>query len=100
MQGGDPPIRAKVLMRDLQIRRWTGLWDLITWGQGYACVSTDAGLWWLPARCVKPVLDPRIDKRTSDTSCSPEPLRGESEHLGDPDTEPELDAALCLLNST
>ena len=43
---------AKVLVRDLISRKWEGPWDLVTWGRGYACVSTDCGLQWIPARKV------------------------------------------------
>lgn len=31
---------------------WEGPWDLVTWGCAYACVSTDAGVQWLPVHCV------------------------------------------------
>uniref|UniRef100_R7VSN7 Pol polyprotein n=1 Tax=Columba livia TaxID=8932 RepID=R7VSN7_COLLI len=47
---------AKVLVRDLRTGQWTGPHELLTWGRGYACVSTDQGPQWLPARNVKPVL--------------------------------------------
>lgn len=46
--------RAKVWVRDLLTNKWEGPWDLITWGRGYACVSTDTGMRWIPARCVRP----------------------------------------------
>ncbi|KAL2309545.1 hypothetical protein Nmel_005752, partial [Mimus melanotis] len=48
--------RAKVFIRDFATNKWEGLHDLIVWGRGYACVSTDTGLRWLPARCVRPDL--------------------------------------------
>ncbi|KAL2307571.1 hypothetical protein Nmel_000543 [Mimus melanotis] len=48
--------RAKVFIRDLATNKWEGLHDLIVWGRGYACVSTDTGVRWLPARCVRPDL--------------------------------------------
>lgn len=40
---------VKVLIWDLRTGQWTGPHELLTWGRGYACVSTDQGLQWLPA---------------------------------------------------
>ncbi|KAL2304405.1 hypothetical protein Nmel_013156 [Mimus melanotis] len=48
--------RAKVFIRDLTMNKWEGPRDLIVLGRGYACVSTDTGVRWLPARCVHPDL--------------------------------------------
>lgn len=36
---------------------WVGPEQLITWGRGYACVSTGDKCWWIPAKWVKPWLD-------------------------------------------
>lgn len=49
------PVRVQV--RDLISGQWRGPVDLLTWGKGYACVSTENGPHWIPARCVKPYLD-------------------------------------------
>jgi len=32
-------------------------WELLMWGHEYACVSTDVGPKWFPAKCIKPALD-------------------------------------------
>ncbi|KAL2310934.1 hypothetical protein Nmel_002618, partial [Mimus melanotis] len=48
--------RAKVFIWDLATSKWEGLHDLIVWGHGYACLSTDTGVRWLPARHVRPDL--------------------------------------------
>lgn len=47
---------AKVWIWDLATNKWEGPCDLITWGRGYACVSTGTGVRWVPARCVCPDL--------------------------------------------
>ena len=46
-----------MLARDLQSGVWTGLWELLMLGRGYACVSTHLGPKWFPAKCIKPTLD-------------------------------------------
>ncbi|RMC03655.1 hypothetical protein DUI87_19832 [Hirundo rustica rustica] len=51
--------RAKVRVRNLVTKQWEGPYDLITMGQGYACVSTDTGTHWLPSKCVRPDLRPQ-----------------------------------------
>ena len=33
--------KAQVLIKSLESTKWEGPFDLITWGRGYACVSTD-----------------------------------------------------------
>ena len=47
---------AKVWVRNLLTNQWEGPHELIVWGRGYACVSTDTGVRWLPAKCVHPDL--------------------------------------------
>lgn len=49
--------RVKVQIQDLQTGQWSAPCDLLTWGRGYACVSTDTGPRWVPARLVKPYLE-------------------------------------------
>lgn len=48
---------VKVWVKDLITGIWSGPVELITWGRGYACVLTDNGPRWVPARCVKPYLE-------------------------------------------
>ncbi|KAL2298700.1 hypothetical protein Nmel_014289 [Mimus melanotis] len=48
--------RAKVFVRDLTTNKQEGPHALIVWGRGYACVSMDTGVCWLPARCIRPDL--------------------------------------------
>ncbi|KAK4819422.1 hypothetical protein QYF61_003709 [Mycteria americana] len=48
---------VKVWVRSLQSGQWEGPYRLITWGRGYACVSTEQGPRWIPARCVRPALE-------------------------------------------
>uniref|UniRef100_A0A8C3UJL4 Uncharacterized protein n=1 Tax=Catharus ustulatus TaxID=91951 RepID=A0A8C3UJL4_CATUS len=43
-----------VLIRNPEISRIEGPFKLITWGKGFACVSTERGPKWVPARNVKP----------------------------------------------
>ncbi|TRZ15138.1 hypothetical protein HGM15179_011998 [Zosterops borbonicus] len=51
--------RAKVRVRNLVTKQWEGPYDLIASGRGYACVSTDTGVRWVPAKCVRPDLRPQ-----------------------------------------
>lgn len=39
----------KVHIKDLVTGQWSGPCELLTWGRGYACVSTDTGPQWTPA---------------------------------------------------
>ena len=48
--------KAQVLAKNLESGNWEGPDPLITWGRGYACVSTGHGPRWLLARCVRPYL--------------------------------------------
>ena len=45
-----------VMVKSLLNGKWEGPFTLITWGRGYACVLTDHGPRWVPARCVRPAL--------------------------------------------
>ncbi|TRZ13076.1 hypothetical protein HGM15179_014027 [Zosterops borbonicus] len=49
-----PHERPKVLIKDPETLRTQGPHDLITWGRGYACVSTDTSLRWIASRNVRP----------------------------------------------
>ncbi|RMC20691.1 hypothetical protein DUI87_01543 [Hirundo rustica rustica] len=51
--------RAKVWVQNLVTKQWEGPYDLIASGRGYACVSTDTGVRWIPAKCVRPDLRPQ-----------------------------------------
>lgn len=48
---------VKVQVKDLVTGQWSSPCELLTWGRGYACVSTDGGPRWIPAHCVRPVVD-------------------------------------------
>lgn len=61
--GGAQSPKPKVTIKDIITNKREGPWDLLTWGRGYACVSTDTGTRWLPARCVHPALRPARDRR-------------------------------------
>ena len=43
-----------VLIRNLEKSQIEGPFKLITWGKGFACISTERGPKWVPARNVKP----------------------------------------------
>ncbi|RMC22380.1 hypothetical protein DUI87_00694 [Hirundo rustica rustica] len=51
-------LKAKppVMVKDPAARETEGPHDLITWGRGYACVSTPSGPKWVPAKWVKPFI--------------------------------------------
>jgi len=65
-----------VLARDLQSGVWTGLWELLMLGRGYACVSTDVGPKWFPVKCIKPALE-----KQQTTTKDPEAPAEESEDI-------------------
>ncbi|RMC10117.1 hypothetical protein DUI87_12915 [Hirundo rustica rustica] len=46
--------RPPVMVRDPESGRTEGPHDLVTWGRGYACVSTPTGPRWIPSKWVKP----------------------------------------------
>ncbi|RMC03430.1 hypothetical protein DUI87_20627 [Hirundo rustica rustica] len=52
--GANPQLNIKerppVLVRDPETGRTEGPHDLVTWGRGYACVSTPTGPRWLPSK--------------------------------------------------
>uniref|UniRef100_A0A8D2QPW3 RNA-directed DNA polymerase n=1 Tax=Zosterops lateralis melanops TaxID=1220523 RepID=A0A8D2QPW3_ZOSLA len=58
--GGNPNLKLEskppVLVKDPETMRIEGPHDLITWGRGYACVSTPTGLKWVPAKWVRPYI--------------------------------------------
>uniref|UniRef100_A0A8B9FDS4 RNA-directed DNA polymerase n=1 Tax=Amazona collaria TaxID=241587 RepID=A0A8B9FDS4_9PSIT len=65
--------QLKVWVKSPQTLLWEGSHPLITWGRGYACVSTDHGPWWIPARLVRPVLNhPAVTEAES---------RGSQQHI-------------------
>ncbi|XP_014109964.1 PREDICTED: endogenous retrovirus group K member 18 Pol protein-like [Pseudopodoces humilis] len=43
-----------VLIRDPETWQTKGPYELVTWGHGYACVSTPSGPRWIPQKWVKP----------------------------------------------
>lgn len=50
--------KPEVLVRDPDSGEIQGPVHLITWGRGYACVSTPSGVKWIPRKWVKPYLSP------------------------------------------
>ncbi|RMC13223.1 hypothetical protein DUI87_10757 [Hirundo rustica rustica] len=46
--------RPPVMVRDPESGRTEGPHDLVTWGRGYACVSTPMGPRWIPSKWVRP----------------------------------------------
>ncbi|TRZ06043.1 hypothetical protein HGM15179_021063 [Zosterops borbonicus] len=61
----EPHERPKVLVKDPETLRTQGPHDLVTWGRGYACVSSPTGLQWIPSRNVRPYVP-----KTSETKVS------------------------------
>ncbi|OWK51704.1 Endogenous retrovirus group K member 25 Pol protein [Lonchura striata] len=55
--------RPPVLVKDPETWRQEGPYDLVTWGRGYACVSTPSGLRWVPSKFVRPYVPKNSDKR-------------------------------------
>ncbi|RMC04222.1 hypothetical protein DUI87_19041 [Hirundo rustica rustica] len=55
--GANPQLNIKerppVMVRDPETGRTEGPHDLVTWGRGYACVSTPTGPRWLPSKWVE-----------------------------------------------
>ncbi|RMC13034.1 hypothetical protein DUI87_10564 [Hirundo rustica rustica] len=55
--GANPQLNIKerppVMVRDPETGRTEGPHDLVTWGRGYACVSTPTGPRWLPSKWVQ-----------------------------------------------
>lgn len=49
-------LKAKppVLIKDPETGQMEGPYDLVTWGCGYACISTPTGPRWIPAKWVRP----------------------------------------------
>ncbi|RMB91869.1 hypothetical protein DUI87_31731 [Hirundo rustica rustica] len=45
-----------MIVKDPATRETKSPHDLITWGHGYACVSTPSGPKWVPAKWVKPFI--------------------------------------------
>ncbi|RMC04249.1 hypothetical protein DUI87_19068 [Hirundo rustica rustica] len=46
--------RPPVMVRDPESGRTEGPHDLVTWGRGYACVSSPTGPRWIPSKWVRP----------------------------------------------
>ncbi|RMC01264.1 hypothetical protein DUI87_22213 [Hirundo rustica rustica] len=60
--------RPPVMVRNPETGKAEGPHDLVTWGRGYACVSTPTGPKWLPSKWVRPYV-PKVsgshDKKTT-----------------------------------
>ncbi|RMC19924.1 hypothetical protein DUI87_03491 [Hirundo rustica rustica] len=59
--------RVKVRVRNLVTKQREGPYDLIASGRGYACISTDSGVRWVPAKCVHPDLQPQRENLANGT---------------------------------
>jgi len=42
---------------DVKNNNWKGPVRLLTWGRGYACILTETGTRWLPAKWIRPWKD-------------------------------------------
>ncbi|XP_064267307.1 uncharacterized protein LOC135295140 [Passer domesticus] len=51
-----PETKPPVLIKDPETWKTEGPFDLVTWGRGYACVSTPSGPKWVPSKWVRPFL--------------------------------------------
>ena len=60
-------VKAPVLVRDPETGKIMGPYPLVTWGKGYACVSTEKGPRWIPAKNVRPFREPLPQTTDSDT---------------------------------
>lgn len=56
--------KAWVLVKDPKSGKIIGPFALITWGMGYACVSTDTNPDWVPAKNIRPFIEQPADKNT------------------------------------
>ncbi|RMB93589.1 hypothetical protein DUI87_30288 [Hirundo rustica rustica] len=77
--------QAKVRVRNLVTKQWEGPYYLIASGRGYACVSTDTGVCWVPAKCVHPDLRPQrenpADRKAGDRD------QNESHQVNEPSSD-------------
>lgn len=55
--------KPPVLVKDPETWKTVGPYKLVTWGRGYACVSTPSGLKWVPSKWVKPYV-PKVSEST------------------------------------
>ncbi|OWK64084.1 Endogenous retrovirus group K member 8 Pol protein [Lonchura striata] len=57
--------KPPVLIKNPETWRQEGPYDLVTWGRGYACVSTPSGLRWVPSKFVRPYVPKTTNNRPS-----------------------------------
>ena len=62
-------VKAPILVQDPETGKIMGPYPLVTWGKGYACVSTEKGPRWIPAKNVRPFREPL--PQTTDTDTDP-----------------------------
>lgn len=74
-------VKPPVLVRDPESGKIRGPYPLITWGRGYACVSTEQGPRWIPARNVRPFREPL--PQSSLNPPAEEPTQGVPENSDD-----------------
>ncbi|RMC16672.1 hypothetical protein DUI87_06611 [Hirundo rustica rustica] len=62
--------KPPVMVRDPETGRMEGPHDLVTWGRGYACVSTPTGPKWVPSKWVRPYV-PKVSGSHGKKSIQP-----------------------------
>ncbi|KAL9833664.1 carbonic anhydrase-related protein 10 isoform 1-T3 [Geothlypis trichas] len=67
--GGNSHMKLKekppVLVKDPETWKTVGPYKLVTWGRGYACVSTPSGLKWVPSKWVRPYV-PKVSEKSTE----------------------------------
>ncbi|XP_017599759.1 PREDICTED: endogenous retrovirus group K member 25 Pol protein-like [Corvus brachyrhynchos] len=56
--------RPPVLIKDPETREIQGPHELVTWGKGYACISTPEGPRWIPSKWVNPCIPQPAGRRS------------------------------------
>ncbi|RMC22366.1 hypothetical protein DUI87_00678 [Hirundo rustica rustica] len=93
--GANPQLNIKerppVMVRDPETGRTEGPHDLVTWGRGYACVSTPTGPRWLPSKWLSGLIKKLYNW------C---PFRGAWSHKGFPESWKNHSESTWLRNPT
>nr|WP_272524695.1 hypothetical protein [Providencia sp. PROV201] len=63
-------VKGPVSVRDAETGKIMGPYPLVTRGKGYACVSTEKGPRWIPAKNVRPFREPLPQAADSDTDAT------------------------------
>lgn len=62
--------RPPVLIKNPETGQISGLYPLVTWGRGFACISRNAGLQWVPAKNVKSWVQLIREQKTPEEECT------------------------------